>query len=54
MHKAGEHCTKLLEKTANALNHNVVCVMLLAVQKRNLEMSIKLSVKKSVLSYRLT
>ena len=51
MHKAGEHCTELLEKTANALSDNVVGVMLLAVQKGNLELSINRAVTKSVFLY---
>ena len=53
MHEAGKCCTELLEKTANALNDNVVCVMLLAVQKGNLELSIKLAVTKTVFSSRM-
>ena len=53
MHGAGKHCTELLEVTANALNDNVVSVMLLAVQKTNLELSINVAVTKSVLSYRM-
>jgi hypothetical protein len=48
MHEAGNHCTELLEKTANALNDNVVNIMLLAVQKKNLELSINVAVTKSV------
>jgi hypothetical protein len=50
MHETGKRCTELLEKTANALNDNVVNVMLLAVQKGNLELSINLAVTRSVLS----
>ena len=50
MHETGRHCTELLEKTAKALNDNVVDVMLLAVQKGNLELSINLAVTRSVLS----
>ncbi|KIJ94961.1 hypothetical protein K443DRAFT_11740 [Laccaria amethystina LaAM-08-1] len=46
MHEAGKRCTELLEKTANALNDNVVTVMLLAVQRGNLELSVSLAVKK--------
>ena len=46
MHEAGKHCIELLEMTASALSDNAVSVMLLAVQKRNLELSIKLAVKK--------
>ena len=51
MHEAGKSCTELLEKTANALNDNIVSVMLLAVQKGNLELSIRVAVTKSVFSY---
>jgi len=47
MHEAGKRCTELLEKTANALNDNVVNVMLLAVQKKNLELSINVAVTKA-------
>ena len=53
MHEAGKRCTELLEKTANALNDNVVGVMLLAVQKGNLELSINVAVTQSVFSYRM-
>ena len=45
MHEAGKCCTELLEQTAN---DNVVSVMVLAVQKGNLELSINLAVIKSV------
>ena len=48
MHEASNRCNELLEKTANALNDNVVSVMLLAVQKGNLELSINVAVTKSV------
>jgi hypothetical protein len=40
MHKHGQQCTKLVEKTANALSGGVVSLMLLAVQKNNLELNI--------------
>ena len=53
MHEAGKRCTELLEKTANALNDNVVSVMLLAVQKGNLELSVILAVIRWVFSYRM-
>ena len=53
MHEPGNHCTELLVKTANALNDNVVDVMLLAVQRGNLELSINLAVTRPVLSYRM-
>ena len=34
-------CDELIEKTAEALNEKVVASMLLAVQKGNLELSVK-------------
>ncbi|KAJ3507126.1 hypothetical protein NLJ89_g6477 [Agrocybe chaxingu] len=45
MHKANARCDELVEKTAEALNHDVVTLMLLAVQRSNLELSVKLAVK---------
>ena len=45
MHKAGQHCTNLIEMTANALSGDVVALMLMAVQKDNLELSIKYAIK---------
>jgi hypothetical protein len=41
MHKHGQRCTDLIEKTVDALRDDVVALMLLAVQKDNLELSIK-------------
>jgi hypothetical protein len=46
MHEAGKRCTELLEKTANALDDSVVNVMLLAVQRGNLELSVNIAVKR--------
>jgi len=45
MHKPGQRCTDLIEMTANALSGDVVAVMLMAVQKDNLELSIKYAIK---------
>jgi hypothetical protein len=45
MHNPGQRCTALLEKTADALSSNVVSLMLLSVQKDNLELNINLAVK---------
>jgi len=45
MHKPGQRCTALLEKTADALSSNVVALMLLSVQKDSLELNIQLAVK---------
>ena len=44
MHEAGKCCTELLKATAMALNDGVVAVMLLAVQRANLELSINVAV----------
>ena len=45
MHKPGQRCTELIEMTANALSGDVVALMLMAVQKVNLELSIKYAIK---------
>jgi hypothetical protein len=45
MHKPGQRCVALLEKTADALSGNVVSLMLLSVQKDNMELNITQSVK---------
>jgi len=45
MHKHGQRCTELIEKTANALSSGVVTLMLLAVQKNNLQLNINQAVK---------
>jgi hypothetical protein len=42
----GSHCGELVEKTAAALNDDAVMLMLLAVQKNNLELSVKFVWKK--------
>jgi len=46
MHKDGQRCTELIEKTANELSGGVVALMLLAVQKDTLELSIKHAVRR--------
>lgn len=45
MHKPGQQCTNLIEKTADALSGSAVNLMLLAVQKDNLELNIKYAVE---------
>ncbi len=40
MHKAGQECTDLIKLTANSLSGDVVALMLVAVQKDNLELSV--------------
>ena len=52
MHEAGKCCTELLEKTANALDDSVGA-MLLAVQRGNLDLSIRVAVTRLVFSYRM-
>jgi hypothetical protein len=41
MHINGSHCGDLVEKTAAALNEDIVMLMLLAVQRNTVELSIK-------------
>ena len=45
MQKHGESCAGLIEMTADALSGGVVALMLLAVQKDNLELNIKQAIK---------
>jgi len=45
MNKPGQRCTELISKTASSLSSNVVRLMLLAVQKDNLELNINYAVK---------
>ena len=40
MHENGQRCTDLIKLTANSLSGGVVALMLVAVQKDNLELSI--------------
>ena len=45
MHKHDQRCTDLIEVTANALSGGVVALMLLAVQRDNLELSVTKAVE---------
>ena len=45
MHKHDQRCTELIEATANALSGGVVTLMLMAVQRNNLELSITKAVE---------
>jgi hypothetical protein len=45
MQKPGQRCSDLIEKTASALSGSIVNLMLLAVQKDNLELNINHAVK---------
>ena len=42
---ATQKCTDLIEATANALSGGVVGLMLMAVQRDNLELSVKQAIK---------
>ena len=46
MHKDGQRCTDLIELTANSLSGGVVALMLVAVQKDNLELSINQAIRR--------
>jgi len=45
MQKHGQQCADLIEITANALSGGAVALILMAVQKDNLELSIKHAVR---------
>jgi hypothetical protein len=45
MHKDDQRCIDLVETTSNALRDDVTALMLLAVQKDNLELSIRQAIK---------
>jgi len=46
MHKQETSGQALLEATAEALNEHVLALMLLAVQKNNLDLSVQLALKR--------
>ena len=48
MHKVETRCHSLLEETAKALNEGVLALMLLAVQKTDLGLSIRTAVNRCV------
>ena len=48
MQKVETRCHALLEETAQALNEDVLALMLLAVQKTGLELSISTAAKRCV------
>jgi len=50
MHMQNSRCDNLIEKTAMALNNDVVALMLLVVQRDNLQLSVKAALN-SALSY---
>ena len=51
MHKHDQPCTDLIEVTANALSKGVVALMLLAVQRDNLEVNVKKAIEWLVPTY---
>ena len=51
MQKHGQRCGGLIEMTANALSGSVVALMLVAVQRDNLELSIKWAIKRYVIMH---
>ena len=46
MQRPGQRCAGLVEMTADALRDDVVALMLVAVQRDNLELSIKQAIKR--------
>ena len=46
MHIKDSRCNGLIEETAAALNDDVVALMLLAVQRGNLELSVKIALSR--------
>ena len=46
MHMKDSRCDDLVEKTAAALNEDTVALMLLAVQRDNLELSVKIALRR--------
>ena len=46
MHKPDQRCSDLIEVTANALSGGIVALMLMAVQRDNLELSVKQAIKR--------
>jgi hypothetical protein len=46
MHRKNGPCDDLIEKTAAALNDDVVALMLLDVQRSNLKMSVRIALKR--------
>ena len=46
MHKPDQRCSDLIEVTANALSGGIVALMLMAVQRDSLELSVKQAIKR--------
>ena len=46
MQKHGQRCDRLIDMTADALSGGAVILMLVAIQRDNLELSIKLAIRR--------
>jgi hypothetical protein len=46
MHRPNSHCDELMLNTAAALNEDIVALMLLALQRDNLEFSVKIALNR--------
>jgi hypothetical protein len=46
MNEKDSRCDSLVEKTTGALNEDAITLMLLAVQKGNLELSVKIALSR--------
>ena len=46
MHRENRNCNDLIAKTAEALNDDIVTLMLLVVQKGNLKLSIEMTLRR--------
>jgi hypothetical protein len=46
MHIQNRRCNELIENTAAALNEDILALMLFAVQRGNLELSVKMALKR--------
>ena len=46
MHLQNSRCDNLIEATAAALNDDIVTLMLLAVQRDNLQLSVRIALKR--------
>ena len=46
MHRPNSYCNDLIEKTAAALTDDVIALMLLALQRGNADLSVKLALNR--------
>ena len=46
MHRQNKRCDDIIEKTAAALNEDMVAMMLLSVQRGNLELGVKIALNR--------